>query len=390
MRITRRTSGGRGEYEISEDSPDGVTPNDLLGRRIVLQLPNGLQIDTATQLTAQGGKRRLRMVNAEMQVHKQLATALMLPEPVRANAALGAGAPVIQKGRYAIEHITVGGVDLAVETATLHVADVILRNQSSTAEQLPIAARLAEIEQLWEQASEFPAGISALIKSHQEAVQSGKTIRSSVERLVARLQTQVSENSTDLGVVYSEQTDVLTALRTSLQSEIPEPVITVDDVDPEEVDVRKRTVKVWKHWANGRGPKSLVFRQNVRRAYKSTCVVCGNRFPPTGFSAAGVDAAHILPWSQYDLDEVRNGLCLCKLHHWAFDEALIVLTHDQGRYAMVLPSDIKDRLEAMGDTFSLAPLQQAEGWIPEERLPRNKKDWPVPQLLDLLNAAQGA
>jgi hypothetical protein len=36
MRISRRSSGGRGEYEISESTPEGVTPTDLLEHRLIL------------------------------------------------------------------------------------------------------------------------------------------------------------------------------------------------------------------------------------------------------------------------------------------------------------------------------------------------------------------
>ena len=36
-----------------------------------------------------------------------------------------------------------------------------------------------------------------------------------------------------------------------------------------------------------------------------------------------VDAAHIIPWSISHNDDPRNGLALCKLCHWSFDEGLL-------------------------------------------------------------------
>ena len=36
-----------------------------------------------------------------------------------------------------------------------------------------------------------------------------------------------------------------------------------------------------------------------------------------------VDAAHIVPWSLSRNDNPRNGIALCKLCHWTFDEGLI-------------------------------------------------------------------
>src|SRR5437763_7839951 len=102
MRITRRTSGGRGEYEISEQTPQGLTPNDLLGRRTILRMEPGWDIDTGVEVTSQGGKRRLRLlgqVAGEIQVARQVAAAVMLPEPIRADIAMGTGEPVAQRER---------------------------------------------------------------------------------------------------------------------------------------------------------------------------------------------------------------------------------------------------------------------------------------------------
>ncbi|WP_394324619.1 HNH endonuclease [Haloquadratum walsbyi] len=41
------------------------------------------------------------------------------------------------------------------------------------------------------------------------------------------------------------------------------------------------------------------------------------RESPTG--APEVEAAHIYPKSEDGTDDIRNGIALCKLHHWAFD-----------------------------------------------------------------------
>jgi len=39
-----------------------------------------------------------------------------------------------------------------------------------------------------------------------------------------------------------------------------------------------------------------------------------------------VTAAHIIPWSYSHNDDPRNGLALCHLCHWTFDEGLVTLT----------------------------------------------------------------
>ena len=67
------------------------------------------------------------------------------------------------------------------------------------------------------------------------------------------------------------------------------------------------------------------FRKAVVTTYEHRCATCGIRMlTPQGHTA--VDASHIIPWSESNNDDIRNGLCLCKLCHWAFDELLITIT----------------------------------------------------------------
>lgn len=394
MRITRRTSGGRGEYEISEPTVGGVTPNDLVGRTIILELPNGQRLQTGTRLTAQGGKRRLRRTASDpqhMQIPRQLAAALLLPEPIRADEALGAGEPVIQRGRYAFDHIAVDEATLLEDgTAVLRVGTATLRNGSVSASELRIGERLSHLSTLWSAEGEFPPDLRELLRIHRRRVLSGELISKRTEDLVRDIQLLTSERSGDLGIIYSQQTDVLQALERSLTIETSEPIIQPDEVDPDEMEIRLRTVKEWKRWANARGPKTAKFRSEVRGAYRATCLVCGERFPPTHFSSPGVDAAHILPWSQYDLDEITNGLCLCKLHHWAFDEALIRLRHSVDRYFIELPEGIKRQLAASDPDFSVDALARYTGPVDLARLPERPDQWPRPDFIERLNESTSA
>lgn len=64
------------------------------------------------------------------------------------------------------------------------------------------------------------------------------------------------------------------------------------------------------------------FRCAVTAACDHRCALCGIRMStPDGHTA--VDAAHIVPWSISDSDDPRNGMALCRLCHWTFDEALL-------------------------------------------------------------------
>jgi putative restriction endonuclease len=391
MRITRRTSGGRGEYEISEPSPEELTPTDLLNRRLTLQLTQNWIIDTGTALTSQGGKRRLRLLGGTpIHLHRQIAAALLLPHPIRADEPLGRGAPVAKQDQYAIENIELASAELIGSSgARLQVREIYLRNRTYAADELGVGTRISDLAQLWDRSVEFPDNIASLLNQHKEIVTSGQPIPDDAEDAVLNLQKVVSQISSDLGIVYyGGITDVsrplLEALKTA--SIPPEPPIAVAEVDPEEIEIRRRTLKQWKRWSNARGSASARFRQLVRTAYNSTCVVCGLHLPVTRYNPVpGVDAAHILPWADYDLDHVSNGLCLCRLHHWAFDEGLVVITFEDGRYNIGIPDEVQAGIRDEVKLFSLDELLRYAGPIPEARLPRQRAQRPRPEFLDELN-----
>ena len=69
------------------------------------------------------------------------------------------------------------------------------------------------------------------------------------------------------------------------------------------------------------------FRRLVLGAYDETCAICQMKLE-NSLGISIIDAAHILPFSQFHNDDVRNGLSLCKLHHWLFDHGLITVDTD--------------------------------------------------------------
>lgn len=64
------------------------------------------------------------------------------------------------------------------------------------------------------------------------------------------------------------------------------------------------------------------FRRAVFTAYDHRCTLCGIRMlTPDGHTV--VEASHIVPWIVSRNDDPRNGLALCRLCHWTFDEGLM-------------------------------------------------------------------
>ena len=71
-----------------------------------------------------------------------------------------------------------------------------------------------------------------------------------------------------------------------------------------------------------------------------------------------LEAAHIVPRNLRGADDVRNGLGLCRRHHWAFDKGLFGL--DDAR-RVIVPANVKsikenEPLAAFSGTKILQPL----------------------------------
>lgn len=69
------------------------------------------------------------------------------------------------------------------------------------------------------------------------------------------------------------------------------------------------------------------FSFSIKRNYNHHCAVCGTKvITPDGASL--VVGAHIIPWSVSFNDDPRNGISLCKNHHWLFDNWMYTITSD--------------------------------------------------------------
>lgn len=174
MRISRRTSGGRGEYELSGSLPGVPRVKQLEGYSFSLEFPNRLLIHTRIRLVVQGGKPRLRRVGADIQIQKQVAATFMMPDPARETRVLGAGEPVVQEGVYAIEHIEIDSlVKIPPDSAVLRVSKITILNRSHLGEEIDIQQRATLLEEVWSRREEFPDEIASLLEHHEQMVRSG-------------------------------------------------------------------------------------------------------------------------------------------------------------------------------------------------------------------------
>ena len=139
-----------------------------------------------------------------------------------------------------------------------------------------------------------------------------------------------------------------------------EPELTEDDT--EYVETRRKA-------------RDSAFRQVVRETYNNTCAVCGSqRESPDGNPE--VEAAHVYPHSEGGSDDIRNGIALCKFHHWAFDSGWLAFTDDHE----ILVAEATEK-------NGYYELKQLEGQ--SLRLPENEDTYPHPMFLERHREIQG-
>jgi putative restriction endonuclease len=102
------------------------------------------------------------------------------------------------------------------------------------------------------------------------------------------------------------------------------------------------------------------FRRAIVKTYNHRCALCGIRIL-TADGHTAIAAAHIIPWNTSHNDDPRNGLALCPLCHWTFDEGLVGITdHYLIRLSPQLPANenIPGHLLTVADRKLIGPSDE--------------------------------
>lgn len=111
------------------------------------------------------------------------------------------------------------------------------------------------------------------------------------------------------------------------------------------------------------------FRHAIVKVYDHRCAFCGIRMlTPDGHTV--LTAAHIIPWSISRNDSIRNGISLCRLCHWTFDEGLLSVSSK--KKVIVSPQLASERnvpghLLTLADRGIIGPTQK-EYWPDSDAL----------------------
>ena len=121
------------------------------------------------------------------------------------------------------------------------------------------------------------------------------------------------------------------------------------------------------------------FRRIVVTSYDHRCALCGVRIV-TSEGHSVVDAAHIIPWRVSHNDDIRNGMALCKMCHWAFDRGMMGVSAD---YSVILSPQIRVEPNFPGLLFTLterriiSPTDQ-DMWPAQENLLWHRQEFRLP------------
>lgn len=138
-----------------------------------------------------------------------------------------------------------------------------------------------------------------------------------------------------------------TELESALDQEQQRESSTFSITDNKALQVESRVFRI---------ARSVAFRLSVTKLYRHTCSVCGESLKsPRGMME--LDAAHIVPRSMLGADDARNGIALCKRHHWAFDAGLFGIGSQ--REIIVPQSVVKITANAVLAKFNGAPIREA-------------------------------
>jgi putative restriction endonuclease len=118
------------------------------------------------------------------------------------------------------------------------------------------------------------------------------------------------------------------------------------------------------------------FRRIVTKAYDHRCALCGVRIiTPDGHTV--VDAAHIIRWSRSRNDDIRNGMALCKLCHWAFDEGMMGVSES---YDVITSRQIASNPNVPGLLLTLSgrniiPPSDRDLWPSQQYLAEHRREF---------------
>jgi hypothetical protein len=386
MNIALRPSGGRGEYELAGRQGE-LHVHDLFNLPIFIEILPGIAINAFSHCVLKDGKPRIRltMQRRNAQPSALIAAAMMLPKPRRKRQETH-GTNLLRWEQFVVRTVRIDVV-MRPRNVLLCPFTVRLENADDVRLDISFAERMARVVRVWTAAATPTGALADAVRRHATAFTSSTSTQKQLVTSFTALHAALNKPAGDMLPMLEAYYGLGAATDSSvgrISQELTEEDFA-EEVHIDPADARVERVRQWR-LAAVRGDSASKFRRNVMEAYDSRCMFSGQRLPRTDATfSPGVDAAHILPWSRFDLDATNNGICLNKQCHWAFDEGLFRLAFQEtvNAYVVTIPDPV--RLAAQSANFDIGSFDAIVGVIPLSRLPENRALWPSRQYLAELN-----
>ena len=386
MNIALRPSGGRGEYELAGRQGE-LHVHDLFELPMFIEILPSVAINAYCHCVLRDGKPRLRLTPPARNAHPSslIAAAMMLPKPRRERHETH-GINLVRWEQFVVQTVR---IDVVLRAASVLVCPLIVRLENADDARLDIsfAERMSRVVRVWTAAATATDALANAVRAHAVAFTSLSSTQKEFFGSFLVLHSALDKPEGDM-LPLLEAHYGLGAVAAPVVGDISAEVSDEDFAEEVHINPAEARVERVRSWrlAAVRGGSATAFRRKVRDAYDSRCLFSGQRLPRTEATLRpGVDAAHILPWSRFDLDATKNGLCLNKQCHWAFDEGVFRLSFDEteSTYVVSIPDPV--RLAAKSANFDIGSFDAIVGVIPRDRLPANEAHWPSKQYLAELN-----
>ncbi len=389
MRIALRTSGGRGEYEVA-GSHESIRVHDVFDRQIVLEMLPGFRFPTNNFVRHTQGKPRIRLLDphGDSHVYLILAAILLLPKPKREIGATPGGKLQIYKDNFSVMSIPFDVVELSDTEIVVSPTQMVLSNSTFDSVRLDLIERLRIVMACWDAASKQSSALASAVVQHKNAFNSHdvkKVIAAAESIRLANIEPDdpLRHLTKDLNLPNLDELMWLGVHATDTEE-----AMALGEENLEELkEAARNRIKVWQQVAL-RGAAGTKFSNEVRQAYNHTCLFTGMRLPKTpATGSSGVDAAHILPWAEYNLNTVSNGICLSKLCHWAFDAGILQLSYNTPASSYGITISAAALAAESAGVLKLDGLSDIQGVVSTSLLPKDKANWPNPSFLKVYNEA---
>lgn len=371
-------------------SHEAIRVHDVFDREIVLELLPGFRFPTNNFVRHTQGKPRVRLLDqrSDYHIYLLLAAILLLPKPKREIGATPGGKIQIYKDNFSVMSIPFDVVELASAEIIVSPTHLVLSNSTFDSVRLDVIERLRIVMACWDAASNQSSSLASAVVLHRNAIKNHdvKAVIGAAERI--RL-TSIEPDDPLRHITKGLNLPNLDELMwLGVHATETEEAMALGEENLEELkEAARNRIKVWQQVAL-RGAAGAKFSFDVRQAYNHTCLFTGMRLPKTpATGSSGVDAAHILPWAEYNLNTVSNGICLSKLCHWAFDSGILQLSYDTptSTYRIAL-SEAALAAESAG-LLKLSCLKDLQGIVSTSLLPKDSSSWPNPSFLKVYNEA---